>query len=375
VSVAPYYVDPSSADWVAPNLIAGLMKSPATDKQHPLERQATIVLAWLLDRSDAFTRAFLTLCLADDESAQAAVHSASTIGARAWGTLQPIDGLTGYLYPDITITGSDRAFELLLEIKVDASVHGWPVVEGTVLQPDAYLRSWLDNYAPETEALVRRIGTLTKAGPGVAFDDLLAAYRARDVTWREVRMLLSSMLTDGKLDPDVSRIAEDTIDAIDSVVLATAAGCPPELVPELAWACEHIPAMLARLCELVPGGTLKQQPRYVASSNYVGGNLFFGTPDGERCLWVYVTPPDWPYHAGDGEISLWAAEQTDHGRWPPALADRAIASGFAMLHPKTQGIGLRRAWPLADLMLAGDADAVGAVTNDLMRLLVSSADD
>jgi hypothetical protein len=46
-----------------------------------------------------------------------------------------------------------------------------------------------------------------------------------------------------------------------------------------------------------------------------------------------------------------------------------------MLHPKTQGIGLRRAWPLADLMLAGDADAVGAVTNDLMRLLVSSADD
>jgi hypothetical protein len=289
--------------------------------------------------------------------------------------LRPIDGLTGYLYPDITITGSDRAFELLLEIKVDASVHGWPIVDGIVLQPDAYLRSWLDNYEPETEALIRRIGTLTKAGPGLAFDESLAAYRAHDVAWSEVRTLLSSMLANGKLDPDVSRIAEDTVDAIDSVILATAVGCPPDLVPELAWACEHIPAMLAWLSEVVPGGTLKQKPKYVSSSNYVGGNLFFQTPDGERCLWVYATPPGWPYHAGDGEMSLWAAEQTDHGRWPPALADRAIASGFSVLHPKTQGIGLRRAWPLADLMLAERLDTVGTVAHDLMRLLVPSADD
>jgi hypothetical protein len=360
VSDGPYYVDPSCDGWTSPNLISGLMKSPATEKQHPLERQATIVLAWLLDRSEVLSRAVLSRFFADDEVALEAVAEAERIGTRAWGTLRPVDGLTGHLYPDLTISGSARTFELIVEVKVDANLHGWPIVDGVLLQPDAYIRSWLANYAAESEATVRRIGTLTKSRPGVSLDPQFAPYRAADLRWSDVRSLLNDLSAQGSLEPNVKAVSDDALVAIEEVLLVkpTSAPCPQDLTPELAWACSFVRELALRLQTLLPSGTIKTAPRYVPSANYVGGNVYFSTPAGERCLWVWATPPGWPYHAGDGEMAVWLGEQTDKGRWPPELLARAAAAGFSVVEPKTPGIGLRRPWPLAELQRMGEETAL-----------------
>jgi hypothetical protein len=366
VSEAPYYVDPSSDEWVSPNLISGLMRSPATERQHPLERQATIVLSWLLDRSDVFCRALLSRLLADDQEAAEAVSRAKKVGARPWGTLRPIAGLTGHLYPDLTISGSDRSLDLIVEIKVDAELHSWPSVDGAVLQTDAYLRSWLENYQPDGEALVRRIGTLTKGGPGVSFDPAYDSYRAANILWADVRAVLADALKAHDIAPFEAAVAEDVLVAIDEVVLAKAApgGCPPDLPAELAWACSFVQRLVVALAAELPGGTVKSTPRYVATSNYVGGNVFFMTSLGQRCLWVWSTPPGWPYHAGEGGMAIWLGEQTDYGAWPADLHASAGSAGFGITEPKTQGIGLRRGWVLTELQQLGEDAALARVLTD-----------
>lgn len=367
---SPYYLDPSSDDWISPNLISGLMKSPATEKQHPLERQATIVLAWLLNRSDAFCRELLSRFLVGDDEAVAAVARTKTLGARPWGTLRPLPGLTGHLYPDLTISGSDRSFDVIVEIKVDAELHGWPTVEGVVLQPDAYLRSWLENYEPDKEAVVRRIGTLTKTGLGVSLDPAYDSYRAADLLWSDVRFMLEGALQAHEIGPFEAAVAEDVLVALDEVVLAKPApgGCPPDLSAELAWACSLVQLLVDALARDLPGGTAKSAPRYVASSNYVGGNVFFATSQGQRCMWVWSTPPGWPYHAGDGEMAIWLGEQTDHGPWPSDLLVTANGAGFSRMEPKTQGIGIRQGWALTELQQLGEDAALARVLTDVQTV-------
>ena len=144
----PFYVDPAGPAWAAPNLVSGLMASPTTEALAPLERQATIVLAWLLHHSSVFSRALVRCFLAEDDALAAVEAPLERIGARAWGTLRPIAGVTKKsIYPDLSIAGSGRSFELLVEIKVGAGTHSWDVGDGSKLsQPDAYLRSWLENY-------------------------------------------------------------------------------------------------------------------------------------------------------------------------------------------------------------------------------------
>src|SRR3954468_24009887 len=156
----PFYIDPASEEWVQPNLITGLMKNPETEFVHPLERQVTIVLAWLLHHSPLFATALLRRFFARDEEALAALENAPTLGARPWGTLRPLPG-TGHLYPDISVAGAGQSFELLIEAKVDASIHAWQMPAGPLYQPDAYIRSWRDNYDSANEARVRRVATLT----------------------------------------------------------------------------------------------------------------------------------------------------------------------------------------------------------------------
>jgi hypothetical protein len=164
----------------------------------------------------------------------------------------------------------------------------------------------------------------------------------------------------------------DTLAAIDDVVLAkpVAGGCPLDLPAELAWACPFVQTLTMRLAAALRGGKVKSSARYVASGNYVGGNVFLETSEGERCLWVWSTPPGWPYHTGDGEMSLWLAEQTDHGSWPPDLRERARRAGFTVTQPKTPGIGPRRGWPLGELRRMGEqaaADALVAYATDVVE--------
>ena len=105
--------------------------NPATEKQTPLERQLTVVVAWLAHHSERFARELLRQFFAGDDEALAALSQDDIrVGSRTWGTLRPVQGVTGSLYPDIVITASGRAFELIVEMKVDAAVHQSGVLDG-----------------------------------------------------------------------------------------------------------------------------------------------------------------------------------------------------------------------------------------------------
>jgi len=77
---APFYVNPARARSDA-NLVASLMGNPATAKQRPLERQATIVLAWLLDHSRRFADEVLRRWFPDVVEI---TGQPTAVGARAW---------------------------------------------------------------------------------------------------------------------------------------------------------------------------------------------------------------------------------------------------------------------------------------------------
>src|SRR5689334_2818636 len=128
------YLDPTSENWPHPNLVAGLMSSPAKEGYNPLESQLTTVLAWLLDRSPHLFRAFARLFVKEDREAVLALEKPGlATGARAWLTLQVGDG--PILRPDLDLAIEKRAFELIVELKAGASFHSHTIGDHTTEQP------------------------------------------------------------------------------------------------------------------------------------------------------------------------------------------------------------------------------------------------
>jgi hypothetical protein len=197
--------------------------------------------------------------------------------------------VTGLLFPDITITGSGRAFELIVEMKVDAGVHVSGEVDGrTLYQPDAYAYSWIHNYDGSKEAVVRRVGTLTREGVGVELLPELAGWRAADVYWSEVCGDLRSLLDRDEIEADVATVAQEALEAIDDFVLATAVpGIEVKLErlpPEMTWGYEVLALLGPSLAEALLGGTLKQSFSLGTKHVYIGCSVYFSTVEGERCV-------------------------------------------------------------------------------------------
>ena len=377
MSSESYYVDPTSADWHAPSLVTGLMKTPATEKQTPLERQLTVVVAWLANNSERFARALTGRFFEGDNEALAAITGDELrIGARTWGTLRPVTGVTGYLYPDITITGSDRAFELIVEMKVDAGVHAsGDLGRQTLYQPDAYAYSWIHNYDAAKEARVRRVGTLTREGVGVELSPEFASWRAGAVRWSEVRNDLSGLLGRYEIEADVRRVAQEVLEAIDNFVLATAVpGIEAKLKllpPELSWGYRVLGLLGPALAGALPGGTLRQSFTLGKKHVYVGCNVYFTTPDGERCVWLHVSPPDAGYAVRGRPACLWALQQADQGLWPSDIRERAIAAGFRSETDIAGYKALRHGFPMEALVSLGDeAGQAGWLVGKLVPILM-----
>ena len=318
-SADPFYVDPRSADWGTPNLITGLMKNAATETLHPLERQLTIVLAWLLHHSPTFSHEFTQLFFADDEQALAAQAAAPAVGARAWGTLRPT-GPTGYLYPDLSVAGTDAAFELLVELKVSAAIHHWDTEEGPLYQPDAYIRSWR-SYDAAHEAAVRRVGTLTKSGPGIALAE--DQMRGRDVTWRHVRERLGDLLESGRIEPVAAAVAVDFAAAIDEFVIPSPK--PQTDDPDLAWGYVFLHEFAPRLAAILPNGAIKTNP--AIHKDYVTAYIHFTNGGTTYRLWLAVTAEGARYNLTGHASTFWLAEPTD-STYPDELAARFQAVGF-----------------------------------------------
>ena len=372
-----YYVDPTSAEWRAPSLVTELMKNPTTEKQTPLERQLTIVVAWLAHHSEQFARALLGRFFAGHAEGLAALSGGGLrIGATTWGTLRRIDGVTGPLYPDITITGSGRAFELIVEMKVDAGVHVSGELDGrTLYQPDAYAYSWIHNYDGSNEAIVRRVGTLTRAGVGVELRPELEACRAADVRWSDVRDDLKSLLDRGGIEAEVRAVAREALEAIDDFVLATAVPgieLKLESLPsELTWGYKVLVLLGPSLAGALPGGTLKQSFSLGSKHRYIGCNVYFTTPEGERCVWLQVSPVGAGYAVPGRPLCVWAVEQADNGLWPNDIRERAISAGFRNETDAAGYTALRRGFPMEQLVSLGDEAAQAGWL--LCELIVSLA--
>lgn len=358
-SSASFYVDPRSANWVTPNLITGLMKNPATETLHPLERQLTIVLAWLLHHSPSFARDFTQLFFAEDEAASAALATASAIGARAWGTLRPT-GPTGHLYPDLAVAGAGQSFELIVEVKVGAAVHHWDTDGGPLYQPDAYIRSWR-SYDAEHEAGVRRVATLTKDGAGgdLAPDPM----RGRDVTWREVREGLGELLEGGAIEPVAAAVAVDFAAAIDEFVLPTPT--PQTDDPDLAWGYVLLHELAPRLAASLPDGAVKVSP--AIHNDYVTAYIHFTSGGTSQRLWLAVTPEGARYNVKGYGSMLWLAEPTDT-TYPGELAMRFRSAEFER-HTGTPFPSLRVGIDVCEVQAAGADDEAGYAFAWALRVL------
>lgn len=197
------YRDPSLPR-TRPSLVRDLLGLTATTAHHALEDQATTVLAWLIDRSPPVARSVVEVFLGR------AGDIDGTIGAETQASLAKPGG--GALRPDLSICVSDRALQLLVEVKVASELSIYPEFDG-LQQDDVYRRLWGAPSPPEAQ--VRAVGTLTREprSPHRVVDaDRLVA---RDVSWRELRDTLHGLLAAGEVASDVALIAESFVHAID----------------------------------------------------------------------------------------------------------------------------------------------------------------
>src|SRR3954465_2143481 len=101
------YQDPAQPR-LRPSLVEDLLALPATTKHHPLENQSTAVLAWLADRSALFAPRLVACFLGHP------VDKGIVIGARTQIPMEQPGG--GAVFPDLSLDGSNRAFQLLVEV-------------------------------------------------------------------------------------------------------------------------------------------------------------------------------------------------------------------------------------------------------------------
>ena len=77
-------------------------------------------------------------------------------------------------------------------------------------------------------------------------------------------------------------------EAIENFVLATAVpGIEAKLEilpPELTWGYHVLGLLAPSLAEALPGGTIKQSLGLGTKHVYIGCNVYFMTPEGERCV-------------------------------------------------------------------------------------------
>lgn len=244
--------------------------------------------------------------------------------------------------------GSERAFELLIELKVHAAIHFWEASDGSLYQPDAYIRSWCENYDAKREANVRRVGTLTKTGPEIVVgkDEM----RAADVTWAEARTLLADLLESGDIERGVVAVAVDFAAALDEFVVKPVE-VPQTDDPNLAWAYvlfqELVPEVAARLTGGKPGA----KPGLY--KDFVSAYVCFDVDGSTYRLWMTVTSEGGRYNTPGAKPRLWLAEVYE-SKLAPAVSERFEAAGFAPLKDNEASTTLRAGLDVTAIQAAGD---------------------
>jgi hypothetical protein len=339
------------------NLIEGLMSVPTTTAQRPIENQFSEVLAWLIGRSDQFARRLALNCSRDsDKEWQIAVREAARIGARTRITLATS---TGALFPDISVEGANRKFQLLLEVKIDTDFHEAEVDGQFLLQPDAYAVAWRALGEAEP-ARVRRVSTLTKTAPDLAGAD---DWRQAAITWQRVTELLEASLAAKDVPTEALAVAQEYNDAIRMLILKPGPD-PSDVQHALANGKPLIDQFAERLLHELEGATSRRQAQLY--SDYV--SRYVQVPGGESgplTLWLFATAPGASYAlpgdaASSACIQLYGAAQgvVLSGQ----AAARAVQAGFRPIRDNKGFVGHRRIHPIP---LSADQASIGQAVEEL----------
>ncbi len=302
--LARIYEDPGTRP--PRSLLWGLMTQPASVLQHPLENQLSEVVAFLIDRSPRFARGLLRLCDGDRDGAlRVAVERATIVRARTRISL-PAPAPGGLpkrttLFPDISIEGDDRTFQLFVEVKVDAEHHVTTIAGSNLLQPDAYAAAWRLIHDPEA-AKVRRVCTLTRAVTDELSLDAPGAdvWRRAAVTWEEVKVLIDHLLGD-EAEPELSIILSELRSIIESVVYRTEIDRDEWSYIQAAGRIA-MDALVEELTVLHPDA--EPSAAVTVRTDYVGRYVAVPVEGRPLRLWLYVTPSGGRYNLVNAKASI-----------------------------------------------------------------------
>lgn len=339
----PLYRDPSRSRARPPGLIASLMRAPATASALPEENQFCEALAWALRAVPGLARDFALLAVRGDPVAEDAVRSADRVGVETRITALGPGG--GVLFPDLSLCGDGRSFQLLVEVKVGASFADCRLPDGTaVSQPVLYAHALADEPA-SIGAELRRVATLS-------IDATLAPtdhhpLRAGDLSWADVQMLLAGAeRVDG---------IHTAVDELGDLVLGLFTPVPHALSAELIeWADAVLPDVLRRLASAV-GGSRSGPLTSGQTAAYRGGGVSWTSPEGTPAtMWLYVSPAGGGPSVAGQEDAVYLQPAYGHG-WSgdPHLTHR-LNEGFEW-EAGIQGDTRWRQWvPLEDVRAAGN---------------------
>lgn len=345
----PLYRDPKQSGSLDRGLIHGLMRAPTTTRIRPEENQFSEALTWALRRVPGLAHQFALLFVAGDTAAEQAIEAAREIGI---DTRISAKGASGeMLYPDLSLCGVDRAFQLLVEVKVGSDFHTYPLPDGgTASQPVIYALA-LAADPSGAGAAVRRVGTLSR-DPEEAPTDT-HPLRARDVGWAEVRDLLSAApRVDG-----IHQVVDELVTAIGTRVLPA----PPPA------------AHVGRLLEWAQGPLLPDVMRFVAAAvagrttgatttgaryAYRGGYVHCLAPDGTALrLWVYISPEGVGYSVPGEPDAVYLEVDPEGEVRANATLQGLFAAGFRR-ERDLAGYDAWRVWvPVVEVIAGGGAAA------------------
>lgn len=341
------YRDPRRGTATDHGIIAALMRTPTTPSVMPEENQFSEALCWALRRVPGLARRFAGLFVAGDAEAEAALEAS--------GRLRVETRVTGFtpggavVYPDISICGEDRAFQLLVEGKVHSTFHEYRLGDGTVVsQPVVYALA-LEHEPEHQGAGVRRVGTLSIDPAGAPADT--HPLRCADVSWECVRDLLA----DHAVPEGLAIVVDELVEAITSRLLH------PRPTYEsaahvLRWGDQVLPDVLSALAAAVGGATSRQINQGKAEV-YRGGFVTWTLEDGTKLnMWAYVSPEGGGYSLpGEPDALYLQPDQGGAARHDPALGGR-LDSGF-MRERDLAGWETWHAWlPVDEIQAAGDLE-------------------
>ena len=323
------------------SLLGGLMSQPTTQAQHPIENQFSEVLAFLVDRSQPFGAAVARLCgdERDDQLADA-ITMAESIGARTQLSL-PVakpanDSRRGFLFPDVSIEGSGRCFQILLEVKVDAELHRAEVGGVSLPQPDAYAAAWRRVKDP-APARVRRVCTLTRDKLDLAESDPM---RSSSVTWAQVAQLIADQEAASMIPADIRLVADEFRAAIGDWILPPAVSAE-ELVYLSAVAAPLLDAF-ANAVSAGYGGLVRADP-IRTEEDFIHRFVHLQVEGNPLRLLIRVTPEGAQYNLPGRPASVALQFMIDtNERLPSELESVALSCGMYHTRNRAGYVALRR---------------------------------